>query len=68
MSKKITSKTAAGGGYADHDTVFKEVRWALNLFRQRTEWPVIDVTSRAVEETAAEVLKRKAQIEEERTE
>jgi regulator of PEP synthase PpsR (kinase-PPPase family) len=53
----------ARGGYADLDEVFAEVRWALQLFRQRTAWPVLDVTSLAVEETASEILKQKALLE-----
>lgn len=51
------------GDYADRDKVFEEVRWALALFRRRTHWPIIDVTNLAVEETAAEILKRRSIIE-----
>jgi hypothetical protein len=51
------------GDYADRDKVFEEVRWALTLFRRNTGWPVIDVTSLAVEETATEILKQKRMLE-----
>ncbi len=51
------------GDYADRDKVFDEVRWALTLFRRSTGWPVIDVTSLAVEETATEILKQKSMLE-----
>lgn len=51
------------GEYADEEHVFDEVRWALRLFRRRGHWPIIDVTELAVEETASEILKRKAQLE-----
>lgn len=53
-----------GGSYADPDHVFAEVRWALQIFRRRSDWPILDVTRLAVEETASEILKRKAQLEE----
>ena len=54
------------GEYADAEHVFREVRWALNLFRNRGGWPIIDVTNLAVEETASEILNLRAQIEIER--
>jgi len=54
------------GDYADRDAVFTEVRWALNLFRKRGRWPVIDVTRMAVEETAAEILRQHTVAELER--
>lgn len=53
----------SAGGYADVDEVFAEVRWALRLYRMRTNWPIIDITNMAVEETAAEILKQKSLIE-----
>lgn len=53
--------TGHTGDYADRERVFQEVRWALQLVRTQGRWPVIDVTQLAVEETAAEILKAKAQ-------
>lgn len=41
--------------YFDSDTVSEEVRAARQLYRQHG-WPVIDVTRRSVEETAAEII------------
>lgn len=41
--------------YFDSDTVGEEVRMARQLYRQHG-WPVIDVTRRSVEETAAEII------------
>lgn len=41
--------------YFDSDTVGEEVRVARQLYRQQG-WPVIDVTRRSVEETAAEIM------------
>jgi regulator of PEP synthase PpsR (kinase-PPPase family) len=43
-------------GYADLDQVRKEMRWALRLFREHPEWMVIDITRKAIEETASLVL------------
>lgn len=43
-----------GNLYLDHDRVEDEIRAARRLFAQQG-WPVIDVTRRAVEETAAEI-------------
>lgn len=41
--------------YFDSDTVSEEVRSARQMYRQHG-WPVIDVTRRSVEETAAEII------------
>ena len=36
--------------------ILEELEWADDLFRSNPIWPVIDVTQKAVEETAAVVL------------
>lgn len=41
--------------YLDEDEITEEVRQARKLFSQNN-WPVIDVTRRSVEETAAEII------------
>lgn len=41
--------------YVDHDTVAAEVLWARRMCA-RHGWPVIDVTRRSIEETAAAVV------------
>ena len=43
-------------GYADQESVEKELLWARRLCNDRG-WPTIDVTRRSIEETAATVLK-----------
>jgi len=43
------------GHYVDHDAVKAELIWARRLCVQRG-WPVIDVTRRSIEETAATVI------------
>jgi regulator of PEP synthase PpsR (kinase-PPPase family) len=44
------------GEYVDFEAVEKELLWAKRLCSARG-WPVIDVTRRSIEETAATVLK-----------
>ena len=42
-------------GHLEH--ILMELEYAHEIFRQNPTWPVVDVTSRAVEETATVVLK-----------
>ena len=42
--------------YTDLNFIKKEVEESKNLFK-RNNWPIIDVTRRSVEETAASILK-----------
>ena len=42
--------------YTDHDFIKKEVNESKILFK-KNNWPIIDVTRRSVEETAASILK-----------
>jgi regulator of PEP synthase PpsR (kinase-PPPase family) len=44
------------GGYTDIDAVRAEVREARRVFAER-HWPVIDVTRRSIEETAASIMR-----------
>jgi len=41
--------------YVDRDTVTEELAWSRKLCA-RQGWPIIDVTRRSIEETAAAVL------------
>ena len=43
--------------YSDMDYILAELEWAEDQFRKNPGWPVIDVTRKAVEETAAIILK-----------
>jgi regulator of PEP synthase PpsR (kinase-PPPase family) len=43
--------------YGDLDYILAELEWAEHLMREHPTWPVIDVTRKAVEETAATILK-----------
>ena len=42
--------------YTDLDSIKKEVEDSKKLFK-KNNWPIIDVTRRSVEETAASILK-----------
>lgn len=46
-----------GGEYARLSYIEKEIEYAQDLFRQNRRWPVFDVTERALEETAAEIVR-----------
>lgn len=51
----ISKPALPENAYVDHDKIEDEVKAARALF-SRHGWPVIDVTKRSVEETAAEVM------------
>ena len=46
-----------GGEYAQMSYINKEIEYAQSIFRQNRKWPVFNVTERALEETAAEILR-----------
>ena len=46
-----------GGDYADPDKVNEEIEYANDLFRKNKRWPIFNVTGKALEETASEILK-----------
>ena len=43
-------------GYADLDHIRKEMVFAYEVFEQRRDWPLVDVTTKPIEESAAEVV------------
>lgn len=43
--------------YSDMDYILAELEYAQDLYRGNPDWPVIDVTNKAVEETAAIILR-----------
>jgi hypothetical protein len=45
--------------YAQRDYIQSEIAYAQTLFREHPVWPVIDMTGKAVEETAADILRIK---------
>jgi regulator of PEP synthase PpsR (kinase-PPPase family) len=46
-----------GGEYADPDKVNQEIEYATDLFKKNRRWPVFNVTGKALEETASEIIK-----------
>jgi regulator of PEP synthase PpsR (kinase-PPPase family) len=43
-------------GYADLEHIRQEVTYAYQIYERRRDWPLVDVTSKPIEEAAAEVL------------
>ncbi len=54
-TRQIAMSDNANEGYSDLEMITEEVRQARRLFTQN-QWPVIDVTRRSVEETAAAII------------
>jgi regulator of PEP synthase PpsR (kinase-PPPase family) len=52
-----TMRVSSRSAYGDMDHILAELEWAEDLFRQHPTWPVIDVTRKAVEETASVILR-----------
>ena len=46
-----------GGDYADPESVNEEIEYATELFKKNRRWPVFNVTGKALEETASEIIK-----------
>jgi regulator of PEP synthase PpsR (kinase-PPPase family) len=46
-----------GGEYADPEKVNLEIEYANELFKRNRRWPVFNVTGKALEETASEIIK-----------
>ncbi len=46
-----------GGDYASMNKVIEEIEYADQLFRKNKRWPVFNVTSKALEETASDIIK-----------
>lgn len=43
-------------GYADLDHIHQELDYAFRLFEKRRDWPLVDVTTKSIEEAAAEIV------------
>jgi regulator of PEP synthase PpsR (kinase-PPPase family) len=42
--------------YAELEHIHQEMDYAFRLFERRRDWPLVDVTTKSIEETAAEVV------------
>jgi regulator of PEP synthase PpsR (kinase-PPPase family) len=49
----------ADTSYGQRDHITQEISYAQGIFRSHPSWPVIDITGKAVEETAADILRIK---------
>ena len=45
------------GDYADTSKVLDELEWANTIFKENKRWTVFNVTGRAIEETASDIMK-----------
>lgn len=45
------------GDYAETGKILEEIEWANKLFSENKRWPVFNVTGKALEETASEIVK-----------
>ncbi len=43
-------------GYADLDHIREEMDYAFRIFEQRKDWPLVDVTTKSIEEAAVEIV------------
>ena len=43
--------------YGVRSHIDAEINFSREIFRKHPNWPIIDVTSRAIEETAADILR-----------
>lgn len=46
-----------GGEYARLDNIYDEIEYAKQVFQKHKRWPVLNVTDRALEETASEITR-----------
>ena len=42
--------------YAELEHIHLEMDYAFRLFERRRDWPLVDVTTKSIEEAAAEVV------------
>lgn len=45
------------GAYAEYNRVVDEIEWANTIFKENKRWPVFNVTDKAVEEIASEIMR-----------
>ena len=57
LSRLATHGMASTTNYGDRDYILAEIEYANELYAGNPEWPVIDVTNKAVEESAASILR-----------
>lgn len=45
------------GDYASENKIIEEIQWATDIYKKNKRWPVFNVTNKALEETASDILK-----------
>jgi regulator of PEP synthase PpsR (kinase-PPPase family) len=45
--------------YGQRDHIAQEISYAQQIFREHPQWPIMDITGKAVEETAADIMRIK---------
>lgn len=56
LSRLAQMKSPHAASYADLAHVSDEVEWVRELYRRNSQWHVIDITGKAVEEVAGEII------------
>ena len=49
----------ADTSYGQRDHITQEIAYAQQIFREHPSWPIMDITGKAVEETAADIMRIK---------
>jgi regulator of PEP synthase PpsR (kinase-PPPase family) len=57
-SRLVTMGQSMKNSYADYEKVEEEIAFCRQYFRRHPHWVIIDVTSKSVEESASEILRR----------
>lgn len=57
-SRMRNMRQSSIGRYTEYDTVESELVFAKRLYRQNKRWMVVDMTNKAIEEAAAEIMKK----------
>lgn len=58
ISRMRNIRQSVRGNYTDYESVESELLFARRLYRQNPSWMVVDMTNKAIEEAAAEIMKK----------
>jgi hypothetical protein len=50
-------RMAPDTSYGQRDHILREIYYARSIFQANPDWPIIDITGKAIEETAADILR-----------
>jgi regulator of PEP synthase PpsR (kinase-PPPase family) len=57
-SRLINMRQSSRGSYADYQQVEDELAYCKQLYRRHSEWMVVNVTNKSVEEAASDIMRR----------